>query len=168
MKILQDKFIKIQSVVNEVKSLDGHIYIVGGAVRDAFIGKESKDLDIVITGVHLDSVLNILGRNGKIKEVGRSFGIIKFIPFGETEDIDVAIPRTERKISTGYQGFEITIDHLLPIEKDLERRDFTINSIAYSFETGIVDPFNGVQDLKLKRIKMTNAKAFQEDPLRMQ
>lgn len=167
MKLLDHKFAKIKSITAEVKTLGGQIYIVGGSVRDAFIGKDSKDLDIVVTGIGLDSLLSILGRNGKIKEVGKSFGIIKFVPFGEKEEIDVALPRTEKKIDTGHKGFEITVDHLLPIEEDLKRRDFTINSIAYSSEGDLVDPFGGVFDLEYRVIRMTNSTAFGEDPLRM-
>lgn len=167
MNHLKDKFETIMPLVDKILLKGGHVYIVGGAVRDYFLQKESKDLDIVITGVQLDSILDILSTMGKIKEVGKSFGIIKFIPFGQTEEIDIALPRTERKTGTGYQGFEVTVDHLLPIESDLERRDFTINSMAYSFESGLVDPFNGYTDLKNGLIKMTNPVAFGEDPLRM-
>lgn len=167
MKLLDNKFTRLQSVTDEVKTLGGQIYIVGGSVRDAFIGKESKDLDVVVTGIGLDSLLSILGRNGKIKEVGKSFGVIKYVPFGETEEIDVALPRTEKKIDAGHKGFEITVDHLLPVEEDLKRRDFTINSIAYSSEGHLVDPFNGLEDLKSGLIRMTNSTAFGEDPLRM-
>jgi tRNA nucleotidyltransferase/poly(A) polymerase len=102
-----------------------------------------------------------------MNEVGKSFGIIKFVPKGETEEIDIAIPRTEKKIREGYQGFEVVSDHTLPIETDLYRRDFTINSMAMDVKGTLIDPFNGYEDLKNKIIRLTNPDAFTDDPLRM-
>jgi tRNA nucleotidyltransferase/poly(A) polymerase len=124
-------------------------------------------LDILITGVELDRLEHILVNYGKVKEVGKSFGIIKFVPFGETEDMDIAIPRTEIKKGEGYTGFEVTSDHTLPIESDLKRRDFTINSIAQDSNGNIIDPFGGVEDIKNKIIRATNEKTFEDDALRM-
>lgn len=152
---------------NELYSLGGKIYAVGGIVRDQFIGKKSKDLDILITGIPFDMLTVILPKYGKMNEVGKSFGIIKFVPKGETEEIDIAIPRTEKKIGEGYQGFEVVSDHTLPIEADLYRRDFTINSMAMDVEGNLIDPFNGYEDLKNKVIRLTNPDAFADDPLRM-
>jgi hypothetical protein len=141
-------------------------YIVGGTVRDEYLGKVSKDLDIVITGIPSDKLQSLLSKYGKTDMVGASFGVIKFTPKGG-EEIDIAIPRSERKIGIGYQGFDVNADHTLPIEKDLERRDFTINSIAKDMEGNIIDPYKGIEDIKNKTIRLTNPAAFSEDPLRM-
>jgi len=151
---------------SEVTLNNGKIYQVGGAVRDEFLGKQSKDLDIVINGIEFNKLEQILRKYGKVDAVGASFGIIKFTP-PNGEEIDIAITRTEKKIGTGYQGFEVTTDHTLPIETDLERRDFTINSIAKDADGNIIDPFGGKKDLDAKIIRVTNPKAFSEDPLRM-
>src|SRR3990172_3761107 len=152
---------------NDVESIGGKLYAVGGINRDEILGKPSKDLDILITGVPLDRLEHILVKHGKVKEVGKSFGIIKFVPFGETEDIDIAIPRTEKSIGTGHQGFEVTSDHTLPIEDDLARRDFSLNSLAQDSEGNIIDPFGGLEDIKNKIIRVTNEKSFGDDALRM-
>jgi len=149
-----------------VKAVGGEIWQVGGTVRDSMIGKESKDLDILITGVESWRLKQILGRFGKVNEVGDSFGIIKFKAPGE-EEIDIALPRTETKSGDGHKGFEVASDPFLPIEQDLERRDFTINSIARNPEGEIKDPFGGVNDIEQKVIRLTNPKAFSDDPLRM-
>jgi tRNA nucleotidyltransferase (CCA-adding enzyme) len=152
----------------DVEEAGGKIYSVGGAVRDEFLGKESKDLDILITGVPFEQLEQILGKYGAVNAVGKSFGVLKFKPKGASEDIDIAIPRTETPTGEGgHQGFDVKSDHSLPIEKDLERRDFTINAIAKDIEGNIVDPFGGQEDLKNKVIKVVNPQAFSDDPLRM-
>jgi len=150
----------------DITKLGGKIYQVGGAVRDLYLGKESKDLDILVTGVPAAELNKILSKYGKVDMVGASFGVIKFTPPGG-EEIDIAIPRTEKKVGAGYQGFDVNADHTLPIEKDLERRDFTINSIAKDSEGSIIDPYGGVKDLNAKVIRVTNPEAFGDDPLRM-
>lgn len=152
---------------NDVEQAGGKIYSVGGAVRDKILGKESKDLDLLITGVPLDQLEVILKKYGKVDNVGKSFGIIKFntLEFGE---LDIAIPRTETKNDAGgYQGFDVSSDHTLPIEKDLERRDFTINAIAKDSSGLMIDPYGGQGDIEKKQIKMVNPQAFSDDPLRM-
>ena len=152
----------------EVEQLGGKIFSVGGAVRDEFLGKQSKDLDVLITGVPFEQLEQLLGKYGRVDAVGKSFGVLKFKPKGATEDIDIAIPRTETATGEGgHQGFDVKSDHALPIEKDLERRDFTINAIAKDSDGNIVDPFNGQQDLKDKIIRIVNPQAFSDDPLRM-
>lgn len=151
----------------DVEQAGGKLYSVGGAVRDTILGKESKDLDILITGIPLDQLEQILSKYGKVDSVGKSFGIIKFNT-PQTGEIDIAIPRTERKNDQGgYQGFDVTSDHSLPIEKDLERRDFTINAIAKDSSGLMIDPYGGQGDIEKKQIKMVNPQAFSDDPLRM-
>jgi tRNA nucleotidyltransferase/poly(A) polymerase len=152
----------------EIEKLGGKIYSVGGAVRDKYLGKESKDLDIMITGVPMDTLEQILGKYGQVNLVGKSFGVLKFKPKGSTEDIDVAIPRTDTATGAGgHKGIETKSDHTLPIEDDLKRRDLTINAIATDIEGNIIDPFGGVNDIKNKIIRMVDPSAFTEDPLRM-
>jgi tRNA nucleotidyltransferase (CCA-adding enzyme) len=152
---------------DDVKNAGGKIFSVGGRVRDEFLGKDSKDLDILITNIGFENLEQILSKYGKVDLVGKSFGIIKFKPKGSDEEIDIAIPRTDRAIGSGHKGFEITADPNLPIESDLMRRDFTINAIAKDIDGNILDPFNGLQDLKDKIIRAVSKKSFSEDALRM-
>lgn len=152
---------------SDIESAGGKIYSVGGAVRDDLLKRESKDLDLLITGVPLDVIEQILSKYGRVDNVGKSFGILKFNT-PETGELDIAIPRTEKATGEGgYQGFDVTSDHSLPIEKDLERRDFTINAIAKDSNGNTIDPYNGTKDIQDKVIRMVNPKAFSEDPLRM-
>ena len=152
----------------EVEQLGGKIYSVGGAVRDEFLGKESKDLDILVTGIPMDELAALMSKYGKVDAVGKQFGVLKFKPQGASEEIDVAIPRTEKATGDGgHKGFDVSSDHELPIEKDLERRDFTINAIAKDVDGNLIDPFGGQEDLKNKIIRIVNPEAFSDDPLRM-
>ena len=152
---------------SEIEQLGGKIYSVGGAVRDEFLGKESKDLDILVTGIPMDKLGVLMSKYGKVDAVGKQFGVLKFRP-PNGEEIDVAIPRTETPTSAGgHKGFDVQSDHALPIEKDLERRDFTINAIAKDIDGNIIDPYHGQEDLKNKIIKVVNPEAFSDDPLRM-
>lgn len=167
MKVLEK--IKALPFVQDIHDNGGKIYSVGGAVRDHFLGKESKDLDIVVQHIPPTQLMEILTKHGNAVEqlVGGKFGMVKFTAFGTTEEIDVALPRTERKIGAGHQGFDINANPHLPIEEDLDRRDITINSIAVDLEGRIYDPFDGLVDLQMKVIRVTNPRAFSDDPLRM-
>ena len=156
------------SFASEIKKLGGQIYSVGGAVRDEFLGKESKDLDVIVTGIPLEELGQILSKYGKTKLVGESYGVYKFIPEGSTEEIDITIPRTETPTGGGgHKDFITKSDHELPIEKDLYRRDFTINAMAKDIDGNIIDPYGGQEDLQNKIIKAVNPEAFSDDPLRM-
>jgi tRNA nucleotidyltransferase (CCA-adding enzyme) len=152
---------------NEIEKLGGEIYAVGGAVRDEFLGKESKDLDIIIRNIPEEQLVKILAKYGTVNPVGKSFAVMKFRPKNSDEIIDIALPRTEVSTGEGHKDFEITADYRLPIEKDLERRDFTINAIAKDMQGNIIDPFDGQEDLTNKIIRVTHPKSFFDDPLRM-
>jgi tRNA nucleotidyltransferase/poly(A) polymerase len=149
----------------------GKIYLVGGFVRDSYLGKESKDVDLLITGIPLTTIAEILRPFGNVDEVGQSFGVVKYTPKNwiMNEPIDIAIPRTEKlkKGGKGHTDFEITSDPNLPIETDLLRRDFCLNSIAVDFYGNVIDLFGGVKDIEDKIIRMTNPDAFSDDSLRI-
>lgn len=81
---------------DDIINAGGEIYQVGGAVRDAILGKQSKDLDLLIRGIKLSDLEGILKKHGRVNMVGSSFGVIKFIPTGGDEEIDITIPRTEK------------------------------------------------------------------------
>lgn len=87
--------VKALPFYNDIVSDGGKIYQVGGAVRDLFLGKVSKDLDIVITNIPSQKLETILKKYGKVDMVGASFGVIKFTP-PNGDEIDIAIPRTEK------------------------------------------------------------------------
>lgn len=145
------------------------VYAVGGTVRDLVMGTPSEDVDILILRHPLDDIIARIRPHGRVDLVGRSFGIIKFTTGGKTYDL--ALPRKDapREASTrGHRDFLISADPSLPLEKDLERRDFRCNSMALRLKDGaLIDPFGGVKDVKARVIRLTNPRAFPEDPLRV-
>jgi tRNA nucleotidyltransferase/poly(A) polymerase len=145
------------------------VYLVGGVVRDYLLSKsQSKDIDLLIRNKSMESIVTILQGFGNVDLVGASFGIIKFHSSELRLTLDIALPRTEVKQSEGHTGFDVVSDPWLDVEIDLQRRDLTINSIAYNIATDeMIDPFNGIQDIKDKKIRATSISSFIDDPLRM-
>ena len=167
---------QLQNILDDLKSQEwiqklarnAELYVVGGSVRDGFIGKPIKDVDIIVDGLSFSGIQKVLKPFGKQNLVGDSFSVIKFKPHGyEGEDFDIAVPREDRKVGAGHKGFEIVTDGV-DVHGDLKRRDFTINSMAINImDETLLDPFNGLKDLKDKKIKATDPQAFIEDPLRI-
>ncbi len=150
----------------------GEVYLVGGAVRDLVMGRETKDFDFVVRNVSVRLLIAFLQRHGRVDLVGKRFGVLKFIPHGWTgEAIDIALPRTDHSLgSGGYKDFAVQSDPRLPIVVDLARRDFTVNAIAVRITNyEIVDPFGGLKDIQ-KKVLHTVGKPeerFAEDYSRM-
>lgn len=145
------------------------LYLVGGTVRDIMRGAalESIDEDYLAAGIRPDELAGILERFGRLNLVGRSFGVIKFSAEGE-RTVDISLPRTEFSTGPGHRDFEVRFDPRLPVERDLERRDFTINSMAWHLGTGVlVDPLGGSEDLDRGLLRVNRDDSFREDPLRM-
>ncbi|MCD6433483.1 MAG: CCA tRNA nucleotidyltransferase, partial [Sulfurimonas sp.] len=109
---------------------------------------------------------DILKEFGKVNSVGKSFGVCKLSL--DDLDLDFSLPRIDSKISVGHRGFNIKIESDIDFITATSRRDFTINSIGYDIKNQkILDPYNGVQDLKNKTLKIVDKKTFAEDPLRL-
>jgi len=156
-----------EDFIKELKKYS-KIYLVGGFVRDSFRNEDPKDIDLVIEGISLPKIKNLLSKYGESDIVGESFSVIKFRPNRWDEIIDIALPRVDRKIGEGHKGFEVISNEKISIEQDLKRRDLTINSFCINISTGeIIDPFNGLIDLKWKILRATDTSAFSEDPLRI-
>ena len=152
---------------------DSEIYLVGGKVRDILLERNSYDYDFVVSNVNAKDLEKFLAKEGTVNLVGKSFGVFKFVPKKYTgfEPIDIALPRTEHSFNTGgYRDFDIQSDPKLPIAKDLERRDFTINAMALNLKTNeLIDPFLGQEDILNKTIRTVGkpVERFQEDYTRM-
>ena len=134
-------------------------YIVGGALRDTLLGKKVNDLDIEVYDIkpkEFDKIMTQIGAIG----VGKSFFVYKY------NNIDISLPRVEKKSGFGHKAFEVktTSD-----EKEAsKRRDFTINALMYHiYEEKLLDFWGGFEDIKNKIIKVVDVKSFKEDSLRV-
>ncbi len=158
-----------QPVIHSLQAAGGRIYSVGGTVRDTLLGRPRKDIDLLVTGLPQQSLIQCLRRHGRVQLIGRAFGVLQFRPRRWAgPPIDIALPRTEISTGIGHRDFEVSFDHTLPIETDLSRRDFTINALAIDLANGcMIDPFGGRRDLENRVLRQVSPQAFPEDPLRM-
>lgn len=154
--------------IEDIENIQGHVYLVGGSVRDYLLGRLQKDTDLLVTGLALDKLIAILSRHGLVNLVGKSFGVIKFRLSDHDGEIDIALPRREVSTGLGHKDFDVIFDPELPVETDLRRRDFTINAMALHLRSGqITDPCGGRGDLENKILRLVFPQAFVEDPLRL-
>ena len=132
-------------------------YLVGGAVRDALLGRQSADRDWVLVGADVDALMAA----GYIA-VGQDFPVFLHPQTHEEH----ALARTERKTAPGYRGFQFHADPNVTLEQDLARRDLTINAIAQDESGALIDPHGGQRDLAAKVLRHVSP-AFAEDPVRI-
>mgnify|MGYP001186407509 CR=1 FL=1 len=138
------------------------LYVVGGAIRDAILGKSPKDFDLA-TDAKPEEVEKIAKDNGiSSKPLGKAFGVVSL--FINNEEYEIATFRKD--IGKGRRPSSVDYTD---IKGDVQRRDLTINALFYDIDKKeIVDLVGGIEDLKKKRIR-TVGKAkqrFDEDPLR--
>ncbi len=158
---------KVLEICQAVKEAGGEALLVGGSVRDIFFNKLPKDFDLEIYKLEASEIKEIIQEFGKVSEVGKAFGVLKI--FLENRiDIDISLPRTDSKVDEGHRGFEVKTDPNMSVEDAARRRDFTMNSISADPLTGkLNDPFNGLNDIKNRVLKITDPERFQDDPLRV-
>src|SRR5690606_19207603 len=133
------------------------IYEVGGAVRDALLGRRVRERDWLVVGARPEE-MRALG----FKQVGKDFPVFLHPETGE----EYALARTERKIAPGYAGFTFDTSPTITVEQDLERRDLTINAMARDRSGRLVDPWGGYRDLEQRKLRHVSD-AFREDPVRV-
>jgi len=126
-------------------------------VRDRLLGRPVADQDYVVVG-STPQQMEQLG----YRPVGRDFPVFLHPQTHE----EYALARTERKTARGYKGFEIQASPEVTLEQDLARRDLTINAIARDDNGKIIDPHQGVADLRAGILRHVS-RAFIEDPVRV-
>jgi len=132
-------------------------YLVGGAVRDALLGRQSTDRDWLLVGADVEALMAA----GYIA-VGQDFPVFLHPQTHEEH----ALARTERKTAPGYRGFQFHADPNVTLEQDLARRDLTINAIAQDESGALIDPHGGQRDLAARLLRHVSP-AFAEDPVRI-
>ena len=143
---------------------NGHsAYIVGGCVRDSILGRTPHDWDIC-TSATPSEMLEIF-KDKKIIETGLQHGTVTVVVNGEPYECTTF--RIDGIYSDNRRPDTVTFTDKLV--EDLRRRDFTINAMAYNDEEGLIDPFNGMEDIKYKKISCVGRAEdrFGEDALRI-
>ncbi len=147
------------------------IYLVGGAVRDAWLEREfgwpapgQADRDWVVVGATPEAMVA-----AGYEPVGRDFPVFLHPQTHE----EYALARTERKTAPGYHGFAFQAAPDVTLEEDLARRDLTVNAMAVAAEHAdrpadapLIDPWGGLADLRTRTLRHVTP-AFAEDPVRI-
>jgi poly(A) polymerase len=138
-----------QAIIREIrgKAVTGKVYLVGGAIREIYLGKKPNDYDIA------------LSQEKDLKALEELFGACAFV-LGRK-------PIQVYRIVKKDLSVDITFLNAL-IEEDLARRDFTMNAMAYDIgDNRVIDPLGGIEDIKKKTIRCPSGEALKDDPLRM-
>ena len=159
---------RIFGIISQVASENGvRAFVIGGFVRDCFLGRPCKDIDVVVEGSGIEIAEKVAARVGSKLSVFKNFGTAMFRYNGMEIEFVGARKESYRRESRK----PIVEDGTL--EDDQKRRDFTINALAFSLQKEdfgrLVDPFDGVKDLQagLIRTPLDPDTTYSDDPLRM-
>lgn len=144
----------------EIVDNSGKLFYVGGVVRDELLGRESFDIDIVFEG----NAIEYCSSFGEVVRVNPDFGTVRVKIGGE--EVDFASTRSETYPRAGHLPVVEKIG--CSLKEDVSRRDFTVNALAKSVQTGeIVDYTGGLADLKSGLLRVLHEKSFIDDPTRI-
>ena len=165
MKFLENQ---IFNIVSDTAAEQGvRAFVIGGYVRDCFLGRECKDIDIVVEGSGI-ALAEQVGEKIKSKvSVFKNFGTAML----RYKGLEIEFVGARKESYNRNSRKPIVEDGTL--EEDQLRRDFTINAMAFSLQKedfgALVDPFNGIQDLNngIIRTPLDPDTTYSDDPLRM-
>ncbi len=156
----------ITQLSESIHAAGGRALLVGGCVRDMLLDIVPKDFDIEVYSLSPEKLTEVASAFGEVIEVGKAFGILK-LKVGDSE-IDLGIPRSDSKSSSGHKGFDVRIDPSMSPNDAARRRDFTVNAIMLDPLTGeYIDPFSGLADLWDRLLRCVDHEGFGDDPLRV-
>ena len=159
---------KVFDVVSQVAREQGvRAFVIGGYVRDFFLQRENNDIDIVVEGSGIALAEAVAAKLHTKVSVFKSFGTAML----RWKDMEVEFVGARRESYRADSRKPIVEDGTL--EEDQQRRDFTINAMAFSLQQedygNLVDPFGGIRDLDLGLIRtpLDPDTTYSDDPLRM-
>jgi tRNA nucleotidyltransferase (CCA-adding enzyme) len=170
-----EHWLAFQTVSSVAQAEGQSVFLVGGIVRDLLLDRPNLDLDFVTlidARLFARQLVPLFENQPEITQVG----LLTHDPFktarldltfqnGVTLHIDLATAR--REIYQHPAALPTVAPEIATLEVDLLRRDFTINAMTLSPKGGLVDPFNGLEDLRDGLLKVLHAKSFEDDPTRM-
>ena len=150
-----------EEIIETLNSHGFEAYAVGGCVRDSLLGKKPQDWDIT-TSAKPQEIKTVFGRT---IDTGIAHGTVTIMR--GKEGYEVTTYRIDGEYEDGRHPKDVT--YTSNLEEDLKRRDFTINAMAYHPKTGLIDIFEGIQDLENKIIRCVGnpMDRFTEDALRI-
>lgn len=160
---------KIFNIISEVADSENvQAYVIGGFVRDIYLKRNSKDIDVVVLGNGIDIAKKVSKkvRNSKVS-VFKNFGTAQL----KLDDIEIEFVGARKESYRSNSRKPIVEDGTL--DDDLKRRDFTINALAISLNKKtfgeVLDHFNGIDDIdnRILRTPLDPDQTFSDDPLRM-
>ena len=153
----------VSYIIQELEKCGHEAYMVGGCVRDSILGRKPHDYDIC-TSATPDEILQAFPYE-EIIPTGLQHGTVTILI--NKESFEVTTYRIDGDYSDNRRPDNVTFTKNLV--EDLRRRDFTINAMAYNPKTGLIDPFNGMEDIKYKKIRCVGSAEdrFNEDALRI-
>jgi tRNA nucleotidyltransferase (CCA-adding enzyme) len=155
--------IKVIDLSRAIRDHGGRALLVGGCVRDQLMSRQAKDFDLEVYGIAPEQLRQTLDQFGTVNVVGEAFTVYKL-----DHDLDVSIPRRERKAGSGHKAFVIEGDPAMDVVDATMRRDFTINAILMDpLVEEFIDPFGGREDIERRLIRAVSADTFGEDSLRV-
>ena len=132
----------VEDIIDRLIDHGFEAYIVGGSVRDSVMGKIPSDYDVT-TSASPDEIENVF-EGYKTFSPGREFGTIVVV--SKEGNTEITTYRVEGKYSDGRRPD--FVEFTSSLKEDLKRRDFTINAMTYNHKEGLIDPFDGVKDIK--------------------
>lgn len=177
-KILREDFIREDRIktdipvpedIKKIKDIfvkNGHkLFVVGGAVRDALLGKTPKDWDLATDAVPDKVEAMMKGAGLRTLPTGKAFGVINV--FTDDDEFEIATFRGDGEYTDNRRPDSVTFTD---IETDAKRRDLTCNALYYDIDTNeVVDLVGGVEDIKNGVVRTVGnpADRFKEDPIRI-
>ncbi len=139
--------LEIKQLMEQISNQSYHVYLVGGYVRDQILGRENKDYDLC-TDMPLE----------EIKKLYPKFNIMRENNHRNTGNMRI-----------GNLEVEISSMRGKDLREDLSERDFTMNAIAADKDGNVIDYFNGIEDIKNKKISLVkkNGEGIIHDPIRI-
>ncbi len=168
-KLEKEKFNTILCTADMAEKFGCNIYLIGGVVRDLIMDKSVCDIDIAVEGDAIEFVHYFMHhKDCKIVNIQQNLRTAK-VKFSNDAEIDFASTREEKYSNSGVLPQPYNFG--CPLEYDVKRRDFTINTLAVKL-TGtdkfkLIDYFNGYNDIINQQIKILHKKSFYDDPSRI-
>lgn len=161
---------EIVSVIETLEKAGYEAYLVGGCVRDIFLGRIPKDWDVT-TNATPEQITPLFTKTFYEND----FGTVGVVNETTTDETLKVVEVTPYRLETGYSDFRHPdeVKFSTKLEDDLKRRDFTVNAIAVSLSKGAIkdieDPYSGLQDIKDKVLRTVGdpSARFTEDALRL-